>query len=177
MRNGFKIALVVLVLIPMLERALGNLAALNRWQAYTSQEGGYSVTLPGKPQEDFRRVPGPSRSVPVRYVAAEAPDGSGTYGVAYVDIPTPVADPRAAMQRMEALPRALKGRLLSKSDVSVEGHRGREFEVQRQKGITTLRVFIVGQRLYQLIVTSPTEAVGADGRARFMGSFKLLPHS
>ena len=128
----------------------------------------------GERRRGEKREPRLAADLP--WLAPEAPDGSGTYGVAYVDIPTPVDEPRAAMHRMEALPRALKGRLLSKSDVSVEGHCGREFKVQRQNGITTLRVFIVGQRLYQLIVTSPAEAVGAEGRARFMGSFKLLPH-
>jgi hypothetical protein len=174
MRTGFKNVLILLVLLTMLGPAVEKLTAMNRWQTYTNQDGGFSVRLPGKPEEDFRRVPAPSKSVPVRYVAAQAPDGSGIYGVAYMDLPAAVRDPREAVQRMEAVPQALKGQLLSKYDVTVQGHQGREYRFQRDKSVTTLRVFLVGRRMYQLIVTSPTEKVGAEERARFMGSFTLL---
>jgi hypothetical protein len=177
MRTGFKNALVLFVLLIMLGPAVKNLAAMNRWQTYTSHEGGYSVSLPGRPQEDFRRVPGQFKSVLVRYVAAQAPDGSGVYGVGYTDLPAAVSDPYAPLQRMEAIAAALKGRLVSSSDVTVDGHPGREYQVQRDRAVTTLRAFVVGRRLYQLMVTSSTGDNGDGQRGRFMASFRLLTAS
>ena len=72
---------------------------------------------------------------------------------------------------------ALGGELLSKQTITLAGHPGREFRVKRPQGITTVRLFPVNQRLYQLMATSPGEDVGADARARFMNSFRLLSRS
>jgi hypothetical protein len=177
MRPGFKLALVLLILLPSLEKAGLSLTRFNRWQTYTSQDGGYSVELPGKPHEEIRRVPGPTTSVLMRYVATQAPDRSGVFGVAYLDLPPAIQDPRAAAAQMECTPQRLKGQLLSKYDVNVQGYRGREYKVQREQGVTTVRTLLVGRRIYELIVNAPSQNEGGEVRERFLSSFKLLARS
>ena len=175
MRKGFKNVLVILVLLVMLGNALERLAASTQWAPYTSRQGGYTVTLPGKPMESTRTMEGPSGPVELRYVATEAVDRSGVYGAAYVDMPSSVLDPHHAACSLDVMTHAFPGRLLSKRTITFQGHAGREFSVQREKGVTTVRLFFVGQRLYELMATSPDPAVSPETLATFLGSFRLIP--
>lgn len=176
MSRGFKCVLVIIVLVGLLDQALGKLAASSRWVSYTSPDGGYAVTLPGKPVESTRTTRGPSGPIELRFVATQAMDGSGAYGVGYLDYPASARGQRDAESRLDAMTHAFPGQMLSNRVITVDGHPGREFSVRRTKGVTTMRVFLVRQRLYELIATSP-EGAGAETLATFLNSFRLLPRA
>jgi hypothetical protein len=174
MTSAFRNTLLVLVLLGVLGSTMRRLSASNRWVPYTDTKGGYSVSLPGEPHEDSRMVKGPAGQVRVHFVATKAGDGSGPYGVSYVDMPPTVLDPRRAAQCMDGMCGSLPGEQLGRQSISVSGYPGREFRVRREQGVTTVRLFLAGMRLYQLMATSPTEEMGAGARAQFMDSFRLL---
>jgi hypothetical protein len=174
MNSVVKYTLLVLVLLGAGGSALQRLSASSKWVPYTDPNGGYSVRLPGAPHAASRFVEGPLGSVRVQFVAARAADGTGPYGVSYTDLPLSVLDSHQAALCMDAACDSLPGEPLGLQSITVLGHPGREFKVRREEGVTTVRLFLVGRRMYQLMATSPTAAQAAGTRAQFMESFQLL---
>jgi len=76
---------------------------------------------------------------------------------------------------------ASQNKLLSDATISLDGHPGRMIKTISPDGIvTTIKLYVVGERLYQLTVTSPKEVQASDASrlnesraAKFLDSFKL----
>jgi TonB family protein len=153
------------------------------WKEYFSAEGRFSILFPGTPQEGVHSVDvqGGQLKIHVHNLKAYA-----EYGVIYADYPIPVGDPRVAKQVLDNGAKGgaaeVNAELLSMTEISIDGHPGRLLRERLPSGsILKAKMYLVGQRLYQIAVTMPKAETDADsGNAhekladKFLDSFKIV---
>jgi hypothetical protein len=141
------------------------------WQSFSPADGQFSVLLPGQPKEQTQtKHTAGGRITTVLYLVDLK---HSAYIVGYSPIP-PGAHVELDAVRDEVVARHT-GRLVTEQPISIEGHAGREFvlEISNPKGGGVMRVFRVGDRLYQLLAFgSQVTASSADAR-KFLESFQL----
>lgn len=147
------------------------------WKLFSSSVGKFSILMPGTPIE--RRQPQSGEVQSMSYSVER--EGEAAYLVTYSDFPSELilrTDPNQLFDggRDEALKRA-KGTLISERSVNLNGFPGRDLKIEAPQGlIIHNRIYLVNQRMYQIIVVSP------GTKARFLtksiegylSSFKLL---
>lgn len=144
-------------------------------QTFTSQEGRFSVLLPGTPQQKSQQIAlqgGASSTLHQFWV--ELQGGKVTYMVMYNDYPPQVTSQGAQAVLAKVRDGAAKGKTLT-SDASIEvnGVPGRAFTLTDSNGWNySIHQFLAGQRLYQLIVVS-NKAHPAQLTDQFMNSFRI----
>jgi hypothetical protein len=144
-------------------------------QPYTSAEGRFTVTFPGgTPKLDTETVNMKDGGTTTLYEFWTEPDnGNLSYMVMYNDYAADYGngDPQTVLATTRD--GALAGKtLLSDMVISLNGVPGREFTAKDDTWNYTLRQFLQGKRLYQLIVVS-TAAHPATQTSAFMDSFKI----
>ena len=127
------------------------------WKEFSSSEGRFAVKFPGTPKEDTQSVG--EFSLKIHHLTTFA-----EYSVMYADYPEWANDndPRVAGSILD---NGLKGamaevnsKLLEVQEVSLDGHPGRLYKEKMPNGsILRGKTFLVGRRLYQVAVTTPTE--------------------
>lgn len=140
---------------------------------FTSAEGRFSVRMPESPQ--YKQVTiDPADPTPLHMWTAQR--GAKTFMVGYADIPV---EGREASEILEgARDNVLskpERKLLSERSVSLGSSPGTELEIGAANGIRTrIRVFLVGARLYQIVVGfRDQDGFGAD-ETDFLESFQVL---
>lgn len=145
-------------------------------QPYTSNEGRFTVQFPaGEVKQDTQPVSlqdGASSTLYEFWV--EADGGNISYMVMYNDYPPNAANDGAANVLMRTRDGAIKGKTLT-SDVAIDLHGtpGRAFTCSDDKWDYSVRQFLNGKRLYQLIVVSAKDHPAAL-TTQFMNSFSIL---
>ena len=153
------------------------------WKTFCSKEGGFSVLLPGTPGEAVERI-GLNEFVVENHVFTGAYKPIA-YQVAYFDWP---AKARAATpdERLDWLHNQLfKDKLhnvVSNQKIKLsDRHPGRETaykEPQSQTisvdAMSTLRLYMVNERMYQVRVMAPLSSALSSDLQRFLDSFRLL---
>jgi hypothetical protein len=160
----------------------------NNWKEYSSPTGGFSVMFPGTSVEETDAGSGKLKGR--KYTVAT----TAAYVVSYLDFPSDVAEnleTNAALyneifdvMRDGALePRG--GKLISETEISLESHPGRLFKLSIADGtVTRVKLYLVGNRFYQLLVVTPQELSAPDGgkfdqtrTTKFLDSFKFAKRS
>jgi TonB family protein len=153
------------------------------WKTFESAEGRFSIQFPGAPRVGTEPLD-PVGKVLLHKCSLNT---KAEYGVVYADYPMKI-EASAANQVLDdgakGAVTALSSELLSISEISLSGNPGRQLKERLKNGaIMHARMFLVGQRLYQIAVTlPPTENSNADQVAlyedagtKFLESFKLKP--
>jgi hypothetical protein len=152
-----------------------------KWIDWSSDDGRFMVALPQKPEETSQTLRGPKGDFAMRSVKVSLtkPDIRG-YGVSWFDLQGDVPDKdaflRTATKNVSA---TLKGQIVEEKSVSLDGSPGREARIEIQTGkepvIAKVRLYMVGNRAYQLTAAAPKSE--ADGRdvTKFLESFKVTP--
>jgi hypothetical protein len=151
------------------------------WREYVSANGRFRVLMPGDLTEERRTIDTPTgkrESVSVSAVLNRKPwlANRGFYFVTYADLGDQAAgtSPERLLddEREEAVKR-LNGRVVREQAVSLGHHAGLEIEVATQMGLVKERIYLVNQRVYQLVVGGKMEA-SSPGADKFFSSFRLL---
>lgn len=146
-------------------------------ETYTPAVGGYTVKFPGKPQETTRKVKAGRVELEVRVASYATAKGE-----AYLTSVTPTAVPPGNPQEylggvVKGLADAFEGKLTENKehDLGEERHPGRWFTVEKDRGRTLLRGFVVvhDERIYQVTVSGPKAFVDGKEARAFLDSFKL----
>jgi hypothetical protein len=160
----------VILLLPVLRAARGSLSG--PWITYRSPEHGYTVSLPHQPQ----LATGSAVSMVICDLGP-----SGSYRVATNDITAVGRNPEKFLD--EAVRRgttALSGQLVSAKEVELDGNPGREFAFTGTRNGETFkasgRVYVVGNKMYQLLFFHPRGQGSDTDTQKFFSSFKL-PHN
>jgi hypothetical protein len=171
----------VLVLLgaALLLAACGGGGGGGTWQTFDASEGGFRVSMPGKPtkgRDVLTTAAGPLEGVNYVYTT---PDQRVAYGIDYVDYPAEVVrrnDPERILEAArDGLVGKLRGRVRDERRVSLEGRPGRAVDLALADGrFVRARLSLVGQRQYQLVVVTPDERTAANDAERFLESFRLL---
>jgi hypothetical protein len=179
-KKSFCLLIFLLFIYPVSASPQSNKARKPDWINFRSDEGEFSILMPGQPQKHVQ-----SKEVAfgtiynyVFYVTAEGVD----YIASYTDMPVGPTDKglvdRAMNGARDNMLQGSKGRLLAEKDISIDSYPGREIKVENTYGLTLNRAYFVKQRLYHLIVEIHGSKTGSEAALkaaeRFLDSFKLL---
>ncbi len=136
---------------------------------------GFNIRMPGTPQSQFQDVQIPGGKVSTGAWTTQTAEGV-IYSVSFADYPEPVAKARPAKDFLDegeaGLANQLRGTVRSKRDVALDGNPGREFTVSSENGEVKARNYMVGRRLYTLLVLY-NPSIGAPDADKFLGSLAL----
>jgi hypothetical protein len=150
------------------------------WKEFSSQDGRFSVLLPGSPKQTSENMVTHFGVVEAKMFILRGPEQS-FYAVAYMDYPR---DALAKHTTDELLDRArdasvkkVKGKLAGEAKITLGGNPGREVKIEaptKSGGQSvTMRLVFAKERLYQAIVVFPKGKEDAGEEKRFFESFKL----
>lgn len=164
------------------------------WKEFVSREGAFSVRMPAEPKPGRQEVNSPAGKL--SNYTHMATTGVGVYAVVYMDLPSYSDSPEVVRKALDGgrdnmLASDPAKRLLSETEVSVEGHPGREWFVADRALLYRSRTFFAKGRFYQILLATSLGTAFNNGRAsasasdrtdfyegvceKFFGSFKLLP--
>ena len=170
--------LVMAVIILVAACSFSN-AQQTAWTAFSSDEGGFSVLMPGVPNPNKLTV-NTTSGVAEANMFSLSDESLNEYIVAYSKYPK--TDSREVSTRKlfdkvrDEILLVQHGKLLNEAAITLDGFSGRSIAVERPDGvITTARFYVVGDRFYQLSVNAKTNGREPEATNRFLDSFKLLP--
>lgn len=152
-----------------------------RWKEFTSQEGRFKVEFPGDPKtvtadEDTPtgKVRGTRSSISI--------DGVGLMVMWSDSSGKQEKTDKALKEHYDKLRDVIIAkpdrRLIFDRDVTVDGKLGREFAISTATQIVAFKIFVVGDRLYQLIGTQnikpSADDAGLKNIVRFFNSIRLV---
>ncbi|HLJ94684.1 MAG TPA: DUF1559 domain-containing protein, partial [Gemmataceae bacterium] len=154
------------------------------WKEFTSKQGGFTVAFPAVPQETNISQKSPQGNVEVHLAMCTMPADQGHYQVTYTDLSEAllkqlgVAD---AARMLDNLPQQTKTLLPGAKPpgemkkITLNGNPGREFTLELPgKGPVLFRVYVVKNRVYQLMAMSAKDPASSPDVQRFFDSFKLI---
>jgi len=164
--------LLFFVLVPLLACKGAN------WKEFKSQEGGFSVLLPGQPKVERQTTETAVGPLAFTMHTVELSFGSIAYIASYNDYPPSLiadGDKNAILDGVVEGALGSKANLKKSDPISIDGHPGREFTGTVKDGYEyTSRAYLVNQRLYQLNIVSTPGKVPAEDKRKYFDSFKLL---
>jgi hypothetical protein len=142
-------------------------SAGEKWKEYTWKEGKCSFLLPGKPEE--------KKSI------LQLVSGTVTFFAYSGEVPELAKADAATIKKLfdstrDMLLKSLKGekKVLADKDIKLGTYPGRELKVATEPGsVYWTRLYQVGPRYYQLIVSGPRDAATTKAAEKFFGSFKV----
>ena len=150
-------------------------AAQQPWLEYRSAEGGYRVELPAPPTSQTQHIPLADGSN-ARAMMSESLKGPLAFLASHIAYPAGYLHEDRQRVLESVRNSQLKTRTLVREQrVAVSGVAGLEYVMAAQGSFTVIRSTLVGDRLYQLVVSGGRDAnVDKDPDVRrFFASFKL----
>jgi hypothetical protein len=146
---------------------------------FSSKAGRFSVRLPQKPKHKTTTV-GNVKEIQHQF---SAPGDQGVYLVSYQDNPNLEGSGPAQLQSAlesgrDKLQQVFRGELLESKAVKLDKlHPGLGFRVSlpQANGEARCRFYMVGTRLYQILVIGVPEFTASQQATQVIDSFKLLP--
>jgi hypothetical protein len=144
------------------------------WKTYPYPADGFSASFPSQPQFEKQNVPTDAGTV--EYHSYTAEDASATLIAGVTDFGAVLAgkDPDAILQGAKngAVTNS-KGRLISEKPITLATNHGLAFDLDNDSAHVTVRVYLVGTSIYEMIVASPLRSNYA-GTTRFLDSLQLI---
>lgn len=136
---------------------------------------GFSVMMPGEPQAQRGEVAIPGGKV---QTAAWTSNIEGVlYSISTADYPEKIVagNPASAFlnEGKNGLVNQLKGTVKAEEDITLQGYPGKSFTVSSDAGEVRARNFLVGPRLYTLLVLY-NPSIGAPHADPFLTSLELI---
>jgi len=158
-------------------------AASSKWIEFVSKEGAFSALLPSQPEKEDQSSDSPLGRIDIHMFMAT--NEGAVYLVGYSDIPalatedkSPVLDEMRKgllIGTREGLLKTVDGKLLEETDITFNGHPGKALEVGMPGDmLLSGKIYLVKQRVYQLLTVRHKTTGSADSVAKFFASFKLI---
>jgi hypothetical protein len=171
---------IITLVIPLL-LTVCLMACGSKPQEFKSGPGKFSVMTPVPLKETTQDLESEGGKIKLYLFAGQ--DGNIGYFVSYCDYPPEVAKPDKAEQMLDGARNGAvsnaRGKLVSEDKISLGKYPGRElvFDARSPHELAVTfkgRLFMVTNRLYQIMVVSPRGQSGAKEYDTFLQSFKLL---
>lgn len=158
------------------------------WVNFTSEPGGFSVSMPGNPQESQETRPVLSFSLTMHTFKSTTAGGQGDCFLSYADYSESMMK-QMGMNPAEILDASCRGigtggrgKLIEVRSMALADHPGRELTCERyDQGPTyylRCRLYLVDRRLYQLgFASRRQERTSSKDADAFLASFKLIEKS
>jgi hypothetical protein len=154
----------------------GSSRADEKWQTFTSKEGRFSVSLPGKPMEKTEQVSAPGGTKKELHTFTLASASDQIYHLNYNDYPKEVVkEDKNKEAAFDTLRKAFGGKVLSEKKITVGKNKapGRELLIELpKKNFYRARVFFIGNRLFQVVAMGSEEFARGKKADQFLDSFK-----
>ena len=142
------------------------------WPPYQSTDGTFAAAFPGAPKVETQAT---------GYTVTSTDQGF-TYAVAVTTLPGGNASDVNVDQKLDELQQALippGGKVIASADITTGNHRGRELRIVTTQGVPispliNARLYVVGQRIYQVVVHDSSSASLSPNSDVFLNSFQLL---
>ena len=149
------------------------------WKKFSSTAGGFKVTLPGDRSETSKTLESPWGKIKCHTFTSWTPFAS--FIVSYSELPVILTEPGQVKEFLDHMHegevKASQGKLLSMTEIELDGYPGREFIVELPNSMFRMRYYLVGQRFYQIAVRTTNAADVARAMVEmtdeFFASFKL----
>jgi hypothetical protein len=177
-RNGaVGVLLLVLVVGALLAGCGGGEAA---WAEFKSEEGGFSILMPGKPTEETQTQATELGNIDVYSYTYEEEDVA--YMVGYNLLPAAMLEASSSGPMLDGAcdgqVSGVSGTEVSRQEIALGAYPGRDLEirVENADGITTLhtRIYLVENKLYQILVVGREGQSTSPDTIKYLDSFKLL---
>jgi len=147
------------------------------WQQYTSQEGGFSVSMPAGAKETLIEAKGNGSQVTMKALGVECEDGKSGYLVGSARLTAELLKSSSDCMFSNAKTGVIQNmgaKVTSESPTTLGNDPGRELVLSVQgRPPTYVRIYLVQDRLYTLVAYGPDMSPSAREYAAFFGSFKL----
>ncbi len=149
-------------------------------EAFASETGQFSIAAPAPFEETQQSVETPVGPVDIYTFTAETDDTA--YVVAYSDYPSEIieqTDPQVLLDSSrDGAVANLGGTLVSEEVIDLEGNPGRSLIInatanQNQAATINSRIYLVDNRLYQVLVVVPEGESTPEESESFLDSFDL----
>lgn len=150
----------------------------NRWREYpAASPRSFTVSLPGPPKVQTQTIAAPGGQIVFQIFACEM--GGTSFTVTCAKYPDGQLRQEQSEELFDAVRdafiRGINGKLVGESRTSIETYRGREIECKGGNGtVGRMRVFVVKDRLYQVIGATQEGTRGNAYVNRFLNSFQLV---
>lgn len=147
------------------------------WKPLTSQEGRFSLLMPGAPKEQSQEVATPAGTIKMTMYVLE--QGESAWFATFNDYPAEViqkADAETLLNgARDGAIGTVQGKLLAEKKIAIDTYPGRELEFEAQGGafLARSRIYLVKERLYQIMILSPKAQGLPKDTGKFLDSFKL----
>lgn len=151
------------------------------WPKLETTEGRFRAIMPAKAERSVSDVPSANGKIPVYTFSSS--NKTGSFMLSYADYPNAASSPAHEQEVLDAVRdgvlKGIEGVLVSESKLTLNGYPGREMKATRMvegsEMIFSWRLFLVGNRLYQLAVgTTKADSESPDIK-KFFTSFELVP--
>ena len=150
------------------------------WKDFASEKGKFSIGMPATPKESSQSVDTAAGKIDLTMFTAQL--GSAAYLVSYSDYPEEMmnsADPLKVLDgALDGSVTNFSGKVLSSTDITLDGNPGKEFNAEGKvtnpgDGSLRGRIYLVKNRLYQIIVVGLKDKTPATDIDKYLQSFKL----
>lgn len=163
-----------------LEDLTSILEATPKWTEFKSEAGRFSILMPATPNYLTQTLETGQGRFEHHIFVATVGIGLLSCFVDYVDLPKQIGDAKNSdtlfdLARDEFI-KAAQAKLERETDISMDGHPGREVRMRVYGGPVRLRVFLVSGRLYQISITmiERKEMPKEEAIEKFFNSFKIM---
>lgn len=148
-------------------------------ETFTSMEGRFTISLPkqisGYSPKKVDTPVGPAQGHLFNWKVAY-----GQFIVGYIEGPGQLEKSQKTVfdnfrDNFVAMAREAQGKLLSETEMPLDGHPGREFKIEFPDSIALLRFYLINQRMYQVsVLILKTKREQEADAVKILASFKLL---
>jgi len=148
----------------------------SEWKKFTSKEGRFKVLMPATPKP--RQHETESDFGKGTLIMAVAEHAGGMFSAGFCDFPEEIKKvpvDRVLDSSRDGCVANLAGKLVSDKKIKLGDHPGRDIQVEIDgKHIFRARVYLVGPRLYQVVVFGPKQLATSKDAEKFLNSFELV---
>jgi len=147
-------------------------------KVFVSETGRFSAALPEDPIEDVQTLPTSAGDLEVHFFTLEKENA--IYMVVYSDYPAEVVAQSSPTVMLDGARDGavsnVQGTLLNEEEITINDYPGRALKVRASDGQATVhsRVYLVDNRLYQVMVVIPGSADLPTEAEDFLDSFKVM---
>ena len=153
---------------------------IKKWQEFISQEGRFSVLMPGVVNEQLYNGEAKSPNGPSEFHSFLADNMNIDFLVAYRDYPDSYVQGIKSHSLQERVQNGIvagfKGRIIFEGTIYLEEFRGKEIMAISQDRKTTMRfkIFLVENRLYLVSAEFPKGNEYSEDVEKFMSTFNII---
>jgi hypothetical protein len=144
-------------------------------KAFSPDGGGFSIMLPGTPELQTQTVNTAAGPIVVKMYIVN--DNGMAYIVSYNDYPQEAMDQTTPEQVLDGARDGavanVYGKLLSETILSLDGYPGRQINVGVGDNGIKARIYLVNNRLYNVMVSGPGQKLTTKTVGDVLESFKL----